>query len=366
MPELIRGQLGTLSLSGVLNLIESERLTCWLRLGDQQLVGFLEGVPVYARTQRLSGLEAMVSLFFHPDDAPFLIDQDLKPHGDPIGPVFDLVMEGCRRRDLWERQRRLRLRVAPDAPPPPAKGFAAKLVAWMDGQRSLAEITRLADLPPSMVVDPVHQLIEQGHLIAFADSLGDEGADELMLSDLLPRRTDHRLLGEDTIPPDASVSSPSVPVGAAKEEVGELDGAPMMVASFLPPEAAEHGHEEGDHGQLFEDDEDLLAALAEEERRPGMTVGTRAEAAEGDPDSGPDSGEDLVTEVEEASGARGRGRDALNGTLVTLGLQQNERRDTQGRAFLAWAMKKALEDEATAESAPEDASSGTSSVAPVT
>ena len=300
----------------------------------------------------------MISLFIHPNDASFLVDQDLKPHGEPNGPVFDLVLEGCRRRDLWERQRRLRLRAAPDAPSPEATGFGAKLVAWMDGQRSVAEVARLADLPPSMVVDPVHRLIEQGCLIAFGDSVENEGADELMLSDLLPRRTDGRLLREETIPPDSTSSSHPSPSAAVDGEPSGVDSAPMMVTSFLPPDSDEAVHEDGGDAALLENDEDMLAALAEEEESaPSMTVSVISEPGRDDLASGPDSHTDLVTEVEEASGGRGRGRNALNGTLVTLGLRQNERRDTQGRSFLAWAMKKALEDEAPADNDADEAPS---------
>lgn len=159
MPDrLFHGEIGPLSLAGVLQLIEGEGLTGRLGL-PQGSVDFALGRPVGASCGGRAGTTAFLELFLE-GGGGFQFDRTTAS-GESLGSLLGLIMEGCRLADEWAQIRGLVLVSRDD---PSAEGASAEVLAVLDGGLTVEAATRKVGVSPVLVVDPIRVWLENGAL----------------------------------------------------------------------------------------------------------------------------------------------------------------------------------------------------------
>lgn len=159
MAELLRGRLGPISLSGLLQLVDAEAIDGWIHVEGKAELAVREGLVVHAKWAVYEGLDAF-KLMFLEDDVPFTLTDDDPPEGKPLGMTTNLVFHALRFVDEWQRMAARRLR--------PAEGFVAddevveKVVEYMIGELTVAEAVNIAGVAPSAVIDGLTKAWSEG------------------------------------------------------------------------------------------------------------------------------------------------------------------------------------------------------------
>lgn len=163
MPELLRGQLGPIGLSSLLQLASTEGVSGTLSLGPSASVGLYEGAVVSARHGGARGLEALrmtfllqVGVFVLTDDAP----AERKSFGNSTG----LILDGLRFSDEWAEHAALVLAVDPAVSWRPADTAAAEVIGLLQGQLTLAEVISISGHSPARVLDSLREGLRVGAL----------------------------------------------------------------------------------------------------------------------------------------------------------------------------------------------------------
>lgn len=159
MPDVVvQGELGPLSLAGVLQLLEGEALTGRLRLHAGS-IELSQGRPVGASCAGRDGTTAFLELFLG-TGGPFSFERD-HVSGESLGSLLGLIMEGCRLDDEWSQLNGLILVPSAGAE---AEGVCAEVLAALDGTRSVDTAVRHVGGARVLVVDPLRSLLESGLL----------------------------------------------------------------------------------------------------------------------------------------------------------------------------------------------------------
>ena len=156
MAEILRGELGRIRLSSLLQVVEGELLDASLSLTGGS-VKFRYGQVVKAELGALQRGLAVLELFWF--RGPFVLE-DWQGEGEPLAPTMTLVMEGSRLLDEWSRLSRAYL--------VPVEGRECAgmdaLVPLLDGRRTLEEIVAAAGLSKAMATDRCCSWLEEGAL----------------------------------------------------------------------------------------------------------------------------------------------------------------------------------------------------------
>lgn len=155
---VLTGRLEFVSLSALLQLVDSEAVSGTLAIGNTVEIGFDEGRPVIASFGTFSGRTALLESFLLTRGRFALTVAD-GVEGIPLGDCLELVMTGCRLSDEWRRIGPMSL---DQAGPVEAPALAALLPhlprATVRGAVSRAGLARAA------VIDPLLGEIEARRL----------------------------------------------------------------------------------------------------------------------------------------------------------------------------------------------------------
>ena len=156
MAEILRGELGRIRLSSLLQVVEGELLDASLRVEGGSLK-FRYGQVVQAELGKLQRGLAVLELFWF--RGPFVLE-DWQGEGEVLAPTMTLVMEGSRLLDEWSRLSWAWLL--------PVEGRECAgmdvLVPLLDGRRSLEEVVVAAGLSRAMATDRCCSWLESGSL----------------------------------------------------------------------------------------------------------------------------------------------------------------------------------------------------------
>ncbi|MED5370878.1 MAG: DUF4388 domain-containing protein [Myxococcota bacterium] len=156
MPAL-EGELGVLSLSGLLQMLQGERISGRLALGAGH-VDLRTGQVVDAVFDGLSGEAALMEIFVKASGR-FSLDVAHEPQGESLGDVVSLVMDGCRLQDEWSQMKDRGVSIQDDANIPDwVQSVETELragypLAWIASQRRVASVD---------LAEAVQELIELG------------------------------------------------------------------------------------------------------------------------------------------------------------------------------------------------------------
>ncbi len=156
MAEILRGELGRIRLSSLLQVVEGELLDASLSLAGGS-VKFRYGQVVKAELGALQRGLAVLELFWF--RGPFVLEE-WQGEGEALAPTMTLVMEGSRLLDEWSRLSRCYL--------VPVEGRECAgmnaLVPLLDGRRTLEDIVAGAGLSKAMATDRCCSWLEEGSL----------------------------------------------------------------------------------------------------------------------------------------------------------------------------------------------------------
>ena len=164
MPELFAGDLGRIHLSSLLQLAEAEAFCGWLTLGDAGRVGMRDGEVIDAQCGPLGGRDALRTLFFA-TSGRFSFTDDEPPSGAALASMMQLIMDGVRIVDEWERLGPSVLAPRRGSPGPSAAGQAGRVLELLDGTRALFEAVAASEVPPVVVLDAIASLVDEGALM---------------------------------------------------------------------------------------------------------------------------------------------------------------------------------------------------------
>lgn len=161
MGEVLRGSLSAVTLPSVLQLVESEVLTGWLRVEGVGRVGFHQGRPVQAHYRDVQGVGALLELFIA-GGAQFRFEAADTVEGRPLGSLLGLIMEGCRLDDEWQRIREVHL-CRTDATPQ-VGGAVDRVTPQLTGTVTLERAVEHAGVTRASVVEGLQSLLDAGAL----------------------------------------------------------------------------------------------------------------------------------------------------------------------------------------------------------
>lgn len=167
---MLNGSLESVSLPGLLQLLSAERRTGRLQLGEGAL-WLEEGSVVHAERGGLQGEEAVYALVEIAGGEFAFEDGERSSSRSVSSPTEHLVLEAACRRD--QRRRAARGELSVDAVPrfAPVQGGGAtprfdtlqwRVLAAIDGRKSLEQLSRELSLPPSAVSGVVSELLRTG------------------------------------------------------------------------------------------------------------------------------------------------------------------------------------------------------------
>lgn len=156
MAEILRGELGRIRLSSLLQVVEGELLDASLSVAGGSRK-FRDGQVVKAEFGSLQRGLAVLELFWF--RGPFVLE-DWQGEGEALAPTMTLVMEGSRLLDEWSRISRSWL--------VPVEGRECAgmdaLLPLLDGRRTLEEVVGSAGLSRAMATDRCCSWLEEGSL----------------------------------------------------------------------------------------------------------------------------------------------------------------------------------------------------------
>lgn len=162
MAELFRGEVGAVSLTSLLQLIEAEGFTGRLDLGVSGSISFVQGAAVAATCGPYEGKGALLELFVV-DPTAFVFSNSSVAVAPSLGALVALIMAGCRLSDEWTRLRGRGVRAVTPALPADHPALAP-LWPHFDGRRSLADCVRRANVARTSIIDALLAALEAGHI----------------------------------------------------------------------------------------------------------------------------------------------------------------------------------------------------------
>lgn len=141
--EILGGDLSDVSLPSLLQLMQYDALSGWLRVARRGEVVVRDGHVLGARCGTLAGADALRELMFHRGGRFSMV------RGEPSGErvienVMLVVLDAYRLRDEWARIAASALRVPPGRPWRPTGGALDALIERFDGRRTAADVVATA------------------------------------------------------------------------------------------------------------------------------------------------------------------------------------------------------------------------------
>lgn len=167
MPEILRGQLGPIGLSSVLQLASTEGVSGRLALAADGSVSLFEGAVVGARHAASRGVEALRMLFLIAEST-FVLTDEPPAERKSLGSTTGLILDGLRFADEWSEHAPLILAREPGHAWRPPDSACAEVLPLLQGELTLAEAISIAGVPPSRALDALREGLRVGALFEAA------------------------------------------------------------------------------------------------------------------------------------------------------------------------------------------------------
>lgn len=165
MPEALTGDLAWVSMGSLLQLAESEATCGHVEITGSARVDLVNGRPVAAAFGQLDGWPALLqALLQRAGTFRMVAGEKVDGTARPIADTGMAILEGCRLIDELDRIGPMRLRAIriPDEP------LRRTLTDAMNGDRTVLEVLRYADVPEVKAIDPLIAMIEGGDVVEAA------------------------------------------------------------------------------------------------------------------------------------------------------------------------------------------------------
>lgn len=161
--EVFGGDLQDVSLNSLVQLAQAESISGWIRVQRRGEVVLAKGRIVGAVCGALRGIEALRELMFL-RDGRYSVVRGQPPDAPLLEGVLYAIMDAYRLREEWSRVSGLVLRRVGDQRWHPIGHPVDRLVAALDGRRSLAELAADLDASVTVVLDPLLDALKIGLL----------------------------------------------------------------------------------------------------------------------------------------------------------------------------------------------------------
>ncbi|MEZ4385202.1 MAG: DUF4388 domain-containing protein [Nannocystaceae bacterium] len=165
---ILSGDLGDISLPTLLQLVQIETISGWMTIDNHARIDVSRGHLVGARIGALTGVEALREILFQ-EGGTFQVLRGEPEGGDAIECVPFAVMDACRLRDEWDRIAGKILRMSGDHTWKATGTAVDAVMAAVDGERSIHEISVDLGQPPTLIVDGILDAMAMG-LVSVAGS----------------------------------------------------------------------------------------------------------------------------------------------------------------------------------------------------
>lgn len=256
MPEAFRGELSSVSLSGLLQLVESESLHGRLDF-PRGALSLCNGLVSGAEYRALTGTQAVVEALIRARGS-FVFTTGVDVPQGALGQTLGLVMESCRVMDEFERIGPLHLELADGFDRSAMDNLDLKLFArTLDGTRPTATLIAERDLPLVTTLPWLSMHLESGGLKT-AGQTDLAAVDTLLEADAGAAPTENG--GSNKAPAEEPTTAPNTPAPAPQRV--DTDGRSFDDLIF----EARFQARRRDYGSA---EQSLLAAL---ELRPGDRI----------------------------------------------------------------------------------------------
>lgn len=184
--EIFSGQLGDISLGGVIDLVHHEATSGWLCVARRGEIAVEKGRVIDATCGPLTGALALRELLFHRGGRFSFICGE--PQGTSMIENVTLAMlDAYRLRDRWARLADVVLRPAEGRPWQPTGGHLDEVVLRLDGLRTAAEAVAEAAGFVTVILDALCTALDRGLLVRVGAPDARPGEPDADFYDLLDR-----------------------------------------------------------------------------------------------------------------------------------------------------------------------------------
>ena len=165
--EVLSGDLSDVGLATLLQVVQMEGLSGWIRVRGRGAITLVKGQVVGAECGELRGSDALLELLFA-DHGRFEVVQGSPAAAPPLPGVTFAVMDAYRLRDEWERLGGLVLRRIGGTQWRPTGAAIDAVMAEIDGVRSLRSLVAGLGVSPTQIIDAARDAIDIGLIEAAA------------------------------------------------------------------------------------------------------------------------------------------------------------------------------------------------------